>query len=237
MSGWIKLHRKLQNHWIAKDPELLAVWIHMLLDANHSKKVTEFNGSMIAVDRGQFVFGRKAYSQKTGVSESKIRRLLDRQLTDQQIAIQTTSRYSVITLLSYDSYQLNDQQTTSKPTTSKEVKNINNYIYRGLDYSNWPEMPTQTVLDDWLAMRAKQRADVSQTVINRFSAELAKAHSAGWRVDDCLAECVTRGWRGFKYEWVKEKANDNAQSGRSYQTKSQRADEALYEKYPHLRPQ
>lgn len=228
MAGWIKLHRKLQNHWIAKDPDFLAVWIHMLLDANHTKKVTEFNGSMIAVDRGQFVFGRKAYSQKTGVSESKIRRLLDRQLTDQQITIQATSRYSVITVLAYDSYQLNDQPTASKPTTSKEVKNINNYIYRGLDYSVWPQMPSVEVLDDWLAMRAKQRADVSPTVINRFAPELEKACGAGWSVDDCLAECVTRGWRGFKFEWVKDKQHGTSQrSNQPNQSPSDLADEAL----------
>ena len=98
----------------------------MLLDANHAKKTTVFNGKKITVDRGQLVFGRKAYSHKTGVSQAKLRHLINRLLNDQQITISTTNRYSVITVLSYDSYQLNDTPNDQPSTTSKEVKKLRN---------------------------------------------------------------------------------------------------------------
>lgn len=72
----------------------------------------------------------------------------------------------------------------------------------GLDFSSWPERPSDQVLTDWLAMRKRQKANVSQTVVNRLSKELHRAHRAGYSVDDCLAECVLRNWRGFELEWI-----------------------------------
>jgi hypothetical protein len=71
-----------------------------------------------------------------------------------------------------------------------------------LDYSNWPAMPSDQTMTDWLAMRKRQKANVSQTVINRFTPELRKAATFGYTVDQCLAECVTRNWRGFEAQWL-----------------------------------
>ncbi len=71
-----------------------------------------------------------------------------------------------------------------------------------LDFSCWPDMPTEQTMLDWIAMRKRQKADVSQTVINRLSKQLHAAVAAGYPVDDCLAECVTRNWRGFELAWL-----------------------------------
>ena len=71
-----------------------------------------------------------------------------------------------------------------------------------LDYSNWPSMPEKQTMIDWHAMRKRMKANVSQTVINRFAPELRKAASFGYTVDQCLAECVTRNWRGFEAQWL-----------------------------------
>lgn len=73
---------------------------------------------------------------------------------------------------------------------------------KDLDYSSWPAKPSAPVLKDWLAMRKTKRAPVSQTVINRLSRQFSLAAAAGWSVDDCLAECITRGWTGFEYQWL-----------------------------------
>ncbi|WP_227992919.1 helix-turn-helix domain-containing protein [Shewanella sp. YLB-07] len=71
-----------------------------------------------------------------------------------------------------------------------------------LDFSCWPGMPSEQTLADWMAMRKRQKADVSQTVINRLAKQLHVAVAAGYPVDDCLAECVTRNWRGFELAWL-----------------------------------
>jgi hypothetical protein len=80
-----------------------------------------------------------------------------------------------------------------------------------LDYSSWPEPASDQVLTDWLAMRKQLRAEVSQTVINQFGKELHLAIQYGYTVDECLSECVTSGWRGFKFSWIKNREVSNAQ--------------------------
>lgn len=71
-----------------------------------------------------------------------------------------------------------------------------------VDFSVWPQMPSDQTMKDWQAMRKKKKAAVSQTVINRMAAELEKAVKAGYTVDECLQECVLRNWQGFKLEWM-----------------------------------
>lgn len=83
-----------------------------------------------------------------------------------------------------------EQEKPAKKVTSK------------LDYSSWPTMPSEQIMQDWLAMRKRLKANVSQTVINRFASELRKAATYGYTVDQCLAECVTRNWRGFEVQWI-----------------------------------
>ncbi len=71
-----------------------------------------------------------------------------------------------------------------------------------LDYSSWPSIPSDQVLKDWLSMRKRLKANVTQTVVNRLSKQLTIAHQHGFSVDECLSECQVRNWRGFEYEWI-----------------------------------
>lgn len=95
-----------------------------------------------------------------------------------------------------------ESQQVAPPATPKKTE---------LDYSQWPAMPTDQTMTDWLAMRKRLKAPVSQTVINRFAGELRKAQAFGYTVDQCLAECVTRGWRGFEVQWMQNSKQPAAQ--------------------------
>lgn len=71
-----------------------------------------------------------------------------------------------------------------------------------LDYSSWPQLPDEQILKDWLKARSKARAVHSQTAINSIGKELHKAVAMGYTVNQCGEEAATRGWRGFKAEWM-----------------------------------
>lgn len=85
-----------------------------------------------------------------------------------------------------------------------------------LDFSSWPQLPSDQTTTDWLTMRKRLKADVTQTVINRFATELTKAVAAGYTVDQCIAECCARNWKGFQLAWLHNagvKTNDNQSYG------------------------
>ena len=90
-------------------------------------------------------------------------------------------------------------------TKDKTIKNKQ----KELDFSCWLSKPSEQVLDDWFAMRKRKKADVSQTVINRFANELNLAVQNGYTADDVLGECIVRNWQGFKFSWMQ---NDQPQA-------------------------
>ena len=56
---------------------------------------------------------------------------------------------------------------------------------------------------DWLALRKVKKAPVSRTALDAIKRE---AEKAGMTLDSTLALCCTRGWQGFKAEWVTQQA-------------------------------
>ena len=97
-----------------------------------------------------------------------------------------------------------------------------------LDYSCWPSEPEPGVLADWLAMRKRMKADVSQTVINQFAPQLREAGRNGYSVTYCLSECITSNWRGFKFSWLKNQEASNAKNQRpNYQSRGERNEQAF----------
>jgi hypothetical protein len=120
--GFIKIHRALFENWIADEPEALAVWVRILSEANFADKKKKFNGSIIEVKRGQLIFGLNAFSDRSGVSVMKLRRIISDMEADGMINRQKTNRYSLLTVVSYDSYQglTSQEQAINKPLTSKQ---------------------------------------------------------------------------------------------------------------------
>jgi hypothetical protein len=78
------------------------------------------------------------------------------------------------------------------------------------DFSQWPDLPKPQVWADWLEMRKKQKAHVSQTVVNRLGKVLTDCVTNGFTVDDCLSLGVMRNWRGLELDWVLKNAGQMA---------------------------
>jgi hypothetical protein len=78
MEGWIKLYRKLSDKaFYSKDSEKVHLWVHLLIKATHKGNEEMLGGKPIYCKSGQFTTGRKQLSLETGISESKIERILE----------------------------------------------------------------------------------------------------------------------------------------------------------------
>lgn len=99
------------------------------MKANHKEREEMFNGKPIKCRPGQFTTGRKQLSKLTGISESKVTRILDYfEKTEQQIEQQTGNKNRLITIKNWDLYQLeeideqqNEQQLNNKWTTTEHT--------------------------------------------------------------------------------------------------------------------
>ena len=131
--GWVKLHRKiLENPVIFKDPDYLAVWIFLLLEATHSEMTMDFGGELIILKPGQLITGRSSISKKTKVQESKVERIIKRLKSEQQIEQLSNSKGRLITILNWGIYQQREQggeqQVNNERTTSEQQVNTNKNV-------------------------------------------------------------------------------------------------------------
>lgn len=135
-NGWIKVHRKmLDNPVVFKDPDHLAVWMYLLLEATHQDYPKMFGGKKVVLKPGQLITGRKVISEKTGVEESKVKRILKLFKSEQQIDQQAERYGSIISILSWNEYQncdqQNDQQVTNEcPTSDQRVTTLQEHNNR-----------------------------------------------------------------------------------------------------------
>lgn len=185
MDGWIKTHRSLLDWEWHTDPNMVSLWMHLLVLANFEDK--RWKGMVIK--RGQLVTSVSRLSETTGISQQSLRTCLAKLEQTQEINKQTTNKFTIITILKYDSYQqqdccengsankqlTNNQQTTNKQlTTTKERKNnINNNINSACARVRLESSTVQNSL--WL----------DQTAMNLRTTEVAQLASEvmdGWEI-------------------------------------------------------
>jgi len=122
-SGWIKLHRKFTSWGWYSDSNTKAVFLHLLLTANYEE--AQWKG--ITLHPGQTIVGRDSLSQKLGIPPQSIRTSLKRLKSTNEITIEPTSNYSIITIVKWEEYQLEEfqstSQSTSQPTNNQPAAN------------------------------------------------------------------------------------------------------------------
>jgi hypothetical protein len=194
--GYIKLHRKICKwEWFA-DPSTFALFIHLLLKANHEDK--KWRG--MVVKRGQLVTGRKALSEEIGLSEQQIRTSLTKLKSTSELTIQSTNRYSLVTLTNYDSYQVNSKGATSQSTShatnkqptsnhKQEVKEVKEVKKRGANGRFIPPKPTE--VQSYLSS-LKEGSFTGETFCDFYQAR-------GWVLSNgkkmCDWKAAVRTWR------------------------------------------
>jgi hypothetical protein len=121
MEGWIKLHRRLKEWEWYKTPNMVHLFIHLLLTANHQKGKWQ----NIDIQRGQLVGGRNKLAADTGLSPQSVRTCLGNLQLTNEITIHPTNLYSIITINKYDSYQISENNT-NQPINQQNVSQSTN---------------------------------------------------------------------------------------------------------------
>lgn len=88
---------------------------------------------------------------------------------------------------------------TPTPTPTPVNTNTGASAKRGKPAVVKPDAVSESVWCDFMAIRKAKRAPLTATALEGIEREATKA---GMNLADVLALCCTRGWQGFKAEWV-----------------------------------
>lgn len=126
-NGFIVLHRKfLKWEWF-DDPFMVHLFVYLLLKSNHDKG--RWRG--IEVKRGQLITGINSLKKDTRISAQTLRTCLTKLKSTGEITIQSTNRFSLVTVVNYDLYQSKEKnqqanQQANQQTANKQLTTNNN---------------------------------------------------------------------------------------------------------------
>lgn len=121
MNGWIKLHRKILDSPTFRRPAYRALWIEILLRADHSgtAQVT-FHGQLVTLKPGQFTTGAYQLAEATGVPRGTVERVLKCFKGEERVRIESDRQCSMITVLKWNEYQGDEEQMRNVRGTNEE---------------------------------------------------------------------------------------------------------------------
>lgn len=114
---WISIHRKFKDWQWYKNTNVKTLFLHLLLKVNYKDNYWKD----VLVKRGQTLTSIEHLANETGLTVQQTRTALSKLKSTREITIETTSKYSLITIEKYDIYQRNNKNVTS--TLTSEITN------------------------------------------------------------------------------------------------------------------
>ncbi|SMG31954.1 curlin repeat-containing protein [Sphingobacterium psychroaquaticum] len=108
MEGWIKLHRKIQGHWLFSEKRVFSkyeAWIDILVNVNHSSSKIVIGNSLIICNRGQSLLSLDSWGKRWNWNKSAVRRFLILLEDDGMIKTENVLKTTRLTVCNYDDYQ------------------------------------------------------------------------------------------------------------------------------------
>lgn len=138
--GWVKLHRRIKDHWIYQEKRKFSkfeAWLDLIMRANHKDNKVLLGNELIEVKKGQFITSELKLMKAWDWGKSKTRNFLELLESDEMIIKKSDRKKTIITICNYSVYHENEEenrlqadrkQTDSKPRadTDKNVKNEKN---------------------------------------------------------------------------------------------------------------
>jgi hypothetical protein len=181
----------------------------------------------VPLKRGQHIFGTPQTSDFLRIDRSRLRRKLKSLENIGFLTIKTTNRYSVATIINYDTYQPSDQpadqqddiQTTSRrpaddqqtttPNKDKKVKKVKKGNKTPL-YPPWLDSDLWKTFKDH---RQRLRAPMTQEAERRNLIKLEKlidSNGGSPTQDEIIGQSIESGWKGLfklKEEFIKSETS------------------------------
>jgi len=203
---YFPLFRSMITHRYMTDANKFQFWVWCLLKASHKQHKVLVGNQTITLEVGQFIFGRKKAAEELGQTERGIRTLLNffSSEKEQKLTIKTTNKFSVITVMKYDTYmdkvkksdQVNDQQVTSNRPASDHKQEGK----EGKEEKEKTLVPDWVPLEEWkgfMDMRKSIKKPLTGRAVNLAISKLEKLKDSGEDVAEVLNQSTFKSYLGL----------------------------------------
>jgi hypothetical protein len=215
MSGWIKLHRSITEHWLYTEKRTFSrfeAWNDILLTVNYADAQCCIKGKIYNIKRGESILSLDSWGKRWAWDKSKVRRFLNTLQKENMIVIKADTITTQLIVCKYDDYQgfenadepkkkrkrnTDENQTTpiKEEEEEEEEKEIKFDFKKSLINYGFNE----NLVTDWLIVRKNKKAANTETAFKNFILELEKR---GCDKNEILETIITKSWTGFKWNWM-----------------------------------
>ena len=105
-TGWIKLYRSLWDQEQSADPYWVVLWIYILTHASRKETEVTFKGKRMTLKPGQLLLTVRALENAVpSLKRDRVCRLLSTMIEDRLIDKKSDRRFTLITVVEWESYQ------------------------------------------------------------------------------------------------------------------------------------
>lgn len=169
MKGYIKLYRKIKENKYWLEPRRFSkaeAWIDLLLRAGFKDKELVLGDLDISLKAGAFVTSQIKLAEAWNWNRETVNKYLKRLKNDKQIDYKTSNKFTIITIINWDSYQNPDKEKpTPEPTTPQHQdttktdtinndnnENKNTYVFNKFFKEDVPTNPRPIIkkIAEWM---------------------------------------------------------------------------------------
>ena len=152
MEGWIKLFRKIQDHWIWQDEKKLKWWLSILLNVNHAPQKFPVGDELLVCQAGQSFRSIEQWTSMFGCSKKTTAKFFDLLKKDGMISCEIVGngnrRKHLLSVLNWEEYQ--QEETELSPPRKPECSvNGNPNVTSNKNDKNDKECKEDIIIPDW----------------------------------------------------------------------------------------
>ena len=152
MTGWIKIHREINNHWIWNNSDYLKWWLDILIEANYSEGDVLIKGTVLKCGRGEKLYSIETWSKRWNTNKSKANRFLKLLEKEKMIVLKNETHTTRLTICKYDDYQDKESESETqvkrkRNASETQVKSIKEEKEYKEEYSLVESLQTPTKRD------------------------------------------------------------------------------------------
>jgi DNA-binding transcriptional regulator YhcF (GntR family) len=208
MSGWIKLHRGIKNHWIYTEKRKFSkfeAWTDILLSVNHAQAKTIIKGKLITIERGESILSLDSWGMKWGWNKSAVNRFFDLLKKDGMIMLQNETVTTRLTVCNYASYQ---DERNAHETQTKRKRNASETQTKSIEEEQEEQQEKEekkfrkpTIEEIALYMEEKGMNNVAERFYNFYEAK-------GWMI----GKNAIKNWKACVITWKDGNLKNTTQS-------------------------
>ena len=122
MSGWIKLNREINNHWVFQNSDYFKWWVDILLEVNYAPAKVVIKGKVYECGRGEKLYSLDTWATRWKTNKSKVRRYFDLLQKENMIELKSETQTTRLKVCKYEDYQETEKESE---TQTKRKRNAN----------------------------------------------------------------------------------------------------------------